>query len=69
MRASTDRSFGPDRQCEIAVPALGRRRGIIRWCRDAHIGIAFKQPLTFPEFAAWRQTLAAIKDQQQGHLQ
>ena len=51
---------GPDRvlfeggACQIVADGLGERGATVRWCHDGDVGLQFKQPLQFREFAAWR---------------
>ncbi|MGN6376626.1 MAG: PilZ domain-containing protein, partial [Sphingomonas sp.] len=59
MRVALDQVIGVGRQCALTVPSLGRRGVIVRWCRDAHAGLTLRQPLSYADFAAWRQALAA----------
>lgn len=59
MRLVVDRLLDLSRPYELTVPALGTRTVVVCWCRDAQAGVAFKQPLGYPEFASWRQALAA----------
>lgn len=59
-RISVDRILRLGARCEIALEGLGRRKAIIRWYRNGEAGVMFVQPMTYPEFAAWRQMLAQI---------
>lgn len=54
-RISVDRILRLGARCEIALEGLGRRKAIIRWYRNGEAGVLFVQPMTYPEFAAWRQ--------------
>jgi len=57
MRIAVNRLLGDGQACALVVPAMGKRSAIVRWCRNDEAGIAFKQPLTYPEFAMWRKAV------------
>jgi len=59
MRITVNRLVKDGQPCALDVPAMGKRQAIVRWCRNGEAGIALKQPLTYPEFAAWRQAIAS----------
>jgi hypothetical protein len=59
---SVDRILRVGARCEIALEGLGRRKAIVRWFRNGEAGVLFVQPMTYPEFAAWRQMLARVGD-------
>lgn len=58
LRIGVGRLLRIGARVEIALQGLGRRKAIVRWYRDGEAGVMFVQPMTYPEFAAWRQTLA-----------
>jgi len=58
-----DRAFPPNAICDLWLPLLDRKRGLMRWCRDGTAGLMFAEPIAFRDFAAWRQTLAAQAEQ------
>jgi hypothetical protein len=58
MRITANRLVKDDQHCALDIPAMGKRQAIVRWCRNGEAGIALKQPLTYSEFAAWRQAIA-----------
>lgn len=54
MRVRTDRVLFEGGACQIIADGLGERGATVRWCRDGCVGLQFKQPLQFRDFAAWR---------------
>jgi len=58
MRLATNRLVRDGQHCVIDMPAMGKRQAIVRWYRNGDAGIALKQALNYPEFAAWRQAVA-----------
>ena len=63
---SVDRILRRGGRCEIALEGLGRRKAIVRWYRNGEAGVMFVQPMAYPEFAAWRQTLVRVGEP--GHV-
>jgi hypothetical protein len=54
MRVRTDRVLFEGGACQIVADGLGERGATVRWCHDGQVGLQFKQPLQFRDFAAWR---------------
>jgi hypothetical protein len=67
-RISVDRILRVGVRCEIALEGLGRRKAIVRWYRNGAAGVMFLQPMSYPEFAAWRQMLARVGEQGPGDI-
>jgi hypothetical protein len=64
-----DRILRLGARCEIALVGLGRRKAIVRWYHNGEAGVMFVQPMTYPEFAAWRQSLLRIDERGAVHFQ
>ena len=58
MKIGADERLRPDERCEIRIPQFDRHGVIVRWSRDGESGLMLVQPMTYIEFAAWRQRLA-----------
>lgn len=58
MKIGADERLRPDERCEIRIPHFDRHGVIVRWSRDGESGLMLMQPMTYTEFAAWRQRLA-----------
>lgn len=54
MRIRTDRVLFEGGGCRVYADGLGERGATVRWCHDGEVGLQFKQPLQFRDFAAWR---------------
>jgi len=51
-------AYPPNTPCDLMLPALERKRGLVRWARDGVAGLMFTDPIPFRDFACWRQALA-----------
>jgi len=54
-----DLPFRPVVPCDMWLPALDRKRVLVRWTRGGTAGVMFADPIAFREFASWRRALAA----------
>jgi hypothetical protein len=60
MCIRTDRILFTGGACQIHADGLGERGAMVRWCHDGEVGLQFKRPLTFQDFAAWRTRGKAV---------
>ena len=58
VKLLVDRALPAELPCELALPALGHRAAVVRWYRGGSAGLMFVDPLSYPDFASWRQALA-----------
>lgn len=48
----------PGTRCDILIDMVGWREATVRWHRNGEAGILLAHPLSYGEFASWRQSLA-----------
>lgn len=59
MKITAPYPVAPETRCDILIDMVGWREGSIRWHRNGEAGILLAQPLSYTEFASWRQSLAS----------
>ncbi|HUD95490.1 PilZ domain-containing protein [Sphingobium sp.] len=52
-RLHVDMELEQDQLLTLSVPGLPDRMGGVRWARDAALGLAFVEPLSFDELGIW----------------
>lgn len=57
VKIAYDQDVRIEQACEIMLPGLNRR-AVVRWQRQATIGLMFCDPLPYPDFVQWRLWLA-----------
>lgn len=57
-KLEVEATFLPNTPCDLWMPSLDRKRGLVRWSRDGVAGLMFADPIKFRDFACWRQALA-----------
>jgi hypothetical protein len=58
MKITVPHAVAPETRCDILIDMVGWREGTIRWHRGGEAGILLAQPLSYKDFALWRQSLA-----------
>jgi hypothetical protein len=59
IKIDSDEKFRPGTRTWVHISQFGRREAVVRWCRSGQAGLAFLTPISYVDFAGWRQRAAA----------